>query len=98
MALYRGWNLIYLITTVLLLAVVSFFAIKSNLKKNSEISGLKDENYGLLETIEKRDHIIAGIQEVNRETTEKKKSIRKGTDTDNFNNSLDVLSKLSGTD
>ncbi len=84
--------MIYLILALVIMAGVVYFLFKSNRKKGKEISGLKDENYGLLATIEDRNHIIHRMEEVNVETTKKKKKINTGSDSDKFNNSIDILS------
>ncbi len=90
--------MIYVIIALALSAVANFFQIKSNRKKNKQISGLKNEVHGLIETVEHRNHVIKRMEEVNLETAKKKKKINTGNDSDNFDNSLDILSKLSGAD
>jgi len=89
--------MIYVIIALILSAVGNFFQIKGNRKKNNEISGLKDEVYNLVATVEDRNHTIHRMEEINLETAKKKKKIHTGTDSDKFNNSLDILSD-SGPD
>ncbi len=84
--------MIYLILALVIMSGGIYFLFQSNRKKGKEISSLEDENFGLLTTIEDRDHIIHRMEEVNLETAEKKKKIHTGTDSDKFNNSIDILS------
>ena len=60
--------MIYVIIALALSVVGNFFIIKSRKKLKNEISGLKDEVYGLLKTVEDRNHIIHRMEEVNLET------------------------------
>ncbi len=45
--------------------------------------------------IDRLTHVIKRIEEVNRETAKKKKKLRTGSDSDKFDNSLDILSELA---
>ena len=85
--------MIYLILALVIVAGVAYFLFQSNRKKSKEISELKTENFGLLTTIEKYHHIIKRMEEVNLETAKKKKTIHTDNDSDNFDNSLDILSE-----
>ena len=86
--------MIYLILALVVMAGVVYFLFQSNRKKKAEISKLGTRVVELSAETVKLNHLIHGIQEVNRETTEKKKKIRTGTNSDKFNNSLDILSEL----
>ena len=87
--------MIYVIIALALSAVGNFFQIKGNRKKNNEISGLKDEVYNLVATVEDRNHTIHRMEEINLETAKKKKKLNTGDDNIDFNNSLDILSDNS---
>ena len=84
--------MIYLIIALVIMAGVVYFLFKSNRNKKALITTLDDKNMELMDTIIQRNHIIKRMEEVNRETTKKKKKIHIGTDDDKFNNSLDILS------
>ena len=86
--------MIYLIIVIILMGVGIYFLFQSNRKKGKEISSLNKVLDKKEATIGKLEHVIAGIQEVNRETIKKKKKIRTGSNSDKFNNSLDILSDM----
>ena len=90
--------IIYLILALIILSGIIYILFQSNRKKKKEITKLGDKVVELIATVADRDHIIKGIQEVNRDTAEKKKKIHTGDDNIDFNNSLDILQNLSAYD
>ena len=85
--------MIYLIMALVMMAGAVYFLFKSNRKKKALITTLDDLNMELMDTIIQRNHIIKRMEEVNLETAKKKKKIHTGSDTNKFNNSLDILSE-----
>ena len=91
-------TIIYLILALLTMGGIIYFLFQSNRKKKKEITMLGDTVVELMADKLKLQHVIKGIQEINRETAGKKNKIHTGNDNTNFNNSLDILSDLSAYD
>lgn len=80
----------------LLSSAVTFISFKSNKRKKAEVEKLKREKESLIRETEREKHAIEAMEEVFRETGEKKKKLHSGSNVERFNASLDLMHDLAG--
>jgi hypothetical protein len=86
------YAIIILIAVATVSIITNFFVIKSNVSKSLKI---KEKNKTIKELYEEKAKIgdaINTFEKINRSSDAKKESISGPNNTDNFNNSIDILS------
>ncbi len=84
-----------MITYLLIITGVAALAVYAawHLRKKAKTEKERANKYA--GEIDRLTHVIKALEEVNRETAKKKKKLRTGSDSDKFDNSLNILSKLA---